>query len=29
MGRLKESIPDYIWDLPEEGTNKFWLEKDI
>lgn len=29
MGRLKESIPDYIWDLPEEETNKFWLEKDI
>lgn len=29
MGRLKESIPDYIWDLPEEETNKFWLAKDI
>lgn len=29
MGRLKESIPDYIWDIPEEETNKFWLEKDI
>ena len=29
MGRLKESIPDYIWDLPEEETNKFWLGKDI
>ena len=29
MGKLKESIPDYIWDLPEEETNKFWLGKDI
>ncbi len=29
MGRLKESIPDYIWDWPEEKINKFWLEKDI
>lgn len=29
MGRLKESVPDYIWDLPEDKINKFWLEKDI
>lgn len=29
MSKLKDLIPDNLWDLPEEKQNKFWLEKEI
>lgn len=29
MSKLKDSIPDYVWDLPEKEINKFWFKKNI
>lgn len=29
MGRVKESIPDYVWDFTPEKMDKFWLTENI
>lgn len=29
MGRMKDLLPDYVWNMPEEEMNKFWLKQDV